>query len=135
MLAETVVRQLEVGDCWEWTGYRNRDDYGVATVSGRQWLVHRYVYTVLVGAIKQGKVLDHLCRNRKCCNPDHLEPVTRGVNTQRGISGLAQRLRTHCPQGHAYAELGRIAPDGRRQCMECRRQWCRKYRQEKRKAA
>ena len=78
--------------CWLWTGalhYRGRagEGYGRKSWKGRNWLAHRLVYTLLVGEIGEGLVLDHVktrCRNRHCVRPDHLEPVTPEENTRRG---------------------------------------------------
>ena len=58
--------------------------YGIVTICGKKYYTHRVAYEELVGPIPDGLVLDHLCRNRRCCNPEHLEPVTDGENTRRG---------------------------------------------------
>jgi hypothetical protein len=79
--------------CWPWQGNLDRDGYGKL---GKR-LAHRVVYSVLVKVVPAGLVLDHLCRNRCCVNPLHLEPVTSLENTLRGIP-----YRTHCPNGHEY---------------------------------
>lgn len=77
--------------CWEWAGSRTVNGYGKMTVGvgpdRRQTVVHRVVYEALVGAVPAGLDLDHLCRNRACANPVHLEPVTRSENLRRGIGG------------------------------------------------
>ncbi|MDB5422566.1 MAG: hypothetical protein JWR59_2513 [Brevundimonas sp.] len=64
--------------------------------------LHREMYIALVGEIPEGLVLDHLCRNRSCINVEHMQPVTSGVNTRRGIN--SNRLKTHCKHGHEYTE-------------------------------
>ena len=69
--------------CWLWQGELNRNGYGRVWFMGVRYMVHRIVWTVLRGPIEDGLVLDHLCRNRACCNPDHLEPVTVRENTLR----------------------------------------------------
>jgi hypothetical protein len=74
----------ELGQCWIWTASCTKDGYGEFRHDGGK-LAHRYAYRLLVGAIPPLRVLDHLCRVRCCVNPHHLEPVTRRMNTQRGI--------------------------------------------------
>ena len=70
------VEKTEHG-CWVWLGAKMRNGYGQLVVGGVHYAAHRYAYQELVGAIPAGLDLDHLCRNRACTNPDHLEPVTR----------------------------------------------------------
>ena len=81
-------RKTEHG-CWVWLGAKMRNGYGQLVVGGVHYAAHRYAYQELVGAIPAGLDLDHLCRNRACTNPDHLEPVTRSENLLRGLK------RTH----------------------------------------
>jgi hypothetical protein len=69
--------------CWEWQGAR-REGYGVVGDVQKVIYVHRFVYEHMVAEIPDGLVIDHLCANRACANPEHLEPVTRGINTRRG---------------------------------------------------
>ena len=89
------------GDCWVWTGAINAHGYGAVQALGKLQYVHRVVYQALVGEIHDGLDIDHLCRNLKCCNPDHLEPVTRAVNLQRGWNSNGNKVA--CPQGHSYS--------------------------------
>jgi len=72
-----VDRRAE-GECWEWHGWRNAKGYGMFRPDwkGNARRVHRLAYELLVGSIPPGLALDHLCRNRACVNPSHLEPVT-----------------------------------------------------------
>lgn len=90
----------QASGCWEWAGYVAPKGYGYLGFGGRQVLAHRASYEVFVGAIPEGLQIDHLCRNRACVNPDHLEPVTNFENYKR--SPLSRINRTHCPRGHRY---------------------------------
>lgn len=76
-------RLVERNGCWVWTGAA-RNGYGAVGVGQRVEYVHRWVYEDMVGPIPQGLVLDHLCVNRLCANPDHVDPVTDAVNKARG---------------------------------------------------
>lgn len=80
--------------CWVWVGRKNRNGYGRACWQGKEPVAHRLVYELVVGTIPEGMFLDHLCRNRACCNPEHLEPVTPQVNTLRGNTILFKKVTT-----------------------------------------
>ncbi len=83
--------------CWVWTAYIERAGYGKFHYKGRAERVYRLAYQALVGEIPEGMVIDHVCRNRACCNPEHLEIVTPRENARRGALGV---LYTHCRHGH-----------------------------------
>lgn len=107
--------------CWEWTGRLNTNGYGQTRVGDRRPHAHRVAYELVVGPIPTGLQLDHLCRNRACVRPDHLEPVTQTENVRRGVgfSGLNAR-KTHCIHGHEFTqENTRILVDGGRRCRTC----------------
>lgn len=82
--------------CWIWAGRLNRNGYGRAWHAGAEPVAHRAVYEVLVGDVPAGHLLDHLCRRRACCNPDHVEPVLPRVNVARGEAVLF-RSRSEAP--------------------------------------
>lgn len=87
-------------DCWPWRGALS-NGYGRLRIPGGSVQAHRLAYELLVGPIPADRELDHLCRNTVCCNPAHLEPVTKAENILRGY-GMAARWarRTHCERGH-----------------------------------
>lgn len=112
--------------CWIWTGGKSDQGYGRVNHDGRQSFVHRVVRELLIGPIPKGHVLDHLedvCRSRACCNPEHNEPVTNGVNVLRGDGPTARRARqTQCVHGHAFDEANTWRDKrGFRICRECHR--------------
>ena len=77
--------------CWLVRGWNSGNGYGKVSVGGRSKMAHRVMYELLAGPIPEGLILDHLCRNRACCHPDHLEPVTVKINTHRGSAVLFAR--------------------------------------------
>lgn len=106
--------------CIEWRG-TIRNGYGALSVNGKMRLAHRVAYE-LFAPIPDGLVLDHLCRNRPCINPDHLEPVTVAENNLRGVGCMANYARrTHCPKGHPYDATNTwITKVGARRCRACK---------------
>ena len=125
------------GGCVIFTGGLCRDGYGLVTAANghSNARAHRVSYEHFVGAIPAGHQLDHLCHtedascaggrsclHRRCVNPHHLEPVTAAENVRRGRSASAlNRLKTHCPQGHAYDERNTIRDksNNKRSCRTC----------------
>jgi len=122
------VEKRSADECWPWIGHRNSQGYG-RFYRGEHDTVpaHRLAYELLVGPIADGLVIDHLCRNRACCNPAHMEPVTNGENVRRGIGVTAENARkTHCKHGHEFTpENTYIYPGGtkkgHRECLRCKR--------------
>lgn len=86
--------------CWVWTANTVNGGYGRVRLNGRMILSHRLAYEALSGPIPDGLQLDHLCRNRACCNPEHLEPVTNRENVMRGVRPAQAREQM---RGHAYS--------------------------------
>lgn len=132
-----IAQPVTVDSCWTWTGCTKAKGYGYLKVHGVKVRAHRFAYELLVGPIPAGLVIDHLCRNRACVNPAHLEPVTSRENTLRGQTLAAENFqKSACPQGHALAgENLRVDAAGKRQCKTCRRDWNRQYMQRVRVAA
>lgn len=114
---------IQENACWTWVGSVDGQGYGKLWRDGRLHQAHRVIYQETLGIVPVGYQLDHLCRNRRCVNPAHLEIVTPLVNFLRGESPLAHHARkTHCLRGHlldrnSVQKSGRRA--GRRQCLEC----------------
>jgi hypothetical protein len=132
--------------CWVWTGEKVQGGYGRFSIGGRKFLSHRVAYMARVGPIPTGLDLDHLCRNRACANPAHLEPVTRSENMKRGqnigaagrAASLARRAaQTHCRKGGHPLSGENLHVDGRgfRSCRICIREYQRAYYQRKVRAA
>lgn len=102
----TVVERLakrfviEPSGCWSWTGHRDSWGYGVFSVRGAGRRAHRVVWELTKGKVDVTLQIDHLCRNRACVNPEHLELVTARVNALR--SHMFRTLKTHCKRGHEF---------------------------------
>ena len=113
-------------DCWLWTAALDQGYGRFSVAPGRAARAPRVAYELLVGSIPADRQLDHLCRNRACVNPAHLELVTSRTNTLRGLGRTARNARrTHCPKGHPYSpENTLVSKDGERFCRECRRLAC-----------
>lgn len=127
-----LLRHVEVdreSGCWLWTGA-----VGTGTGYGRFRMgsrvddtvrteqAHRVSYELHVGPIPDGLHLDHLCRVRRCVNPDHLEPVTQAENNRRGVSPIAAFVdATHCIHGHEFTPENTYRTDKGRYCRACRR--------------
>lgn len=113
-------RELE-GHCHVFRGGKAKG-YGAVFKGGNNIPVHRYCWEMELGPIPDGLVVDHLCRNRACCNVDHLRLVTSRINALENNGSPPSRNigKTHCPQGHAYSEENTYRyPSGSRMCRAC----------------
>ena len=99
--AARIARDPVYG-CWIWTGPIDRDGYGTSWGKDGPRRAHLVAYRELVGPVPAGRVLDHLCRRRACCRPEHLEPVTHAENDMRRVWRYRAR-RTTCPNGHTLS--------------------------------
>ena len=124
---ELFAQKISVSSdgCWIWTA-ATRKGYGLFSLgTGRNVQAHRVSYIIARGPVPPGLVLDHLCRNRACVNPDHLEAVPELTNSSRGLKG---ELLTHCKNGHAltgpnlYSTAYDQARPGQRRCKACARE-------------
>lgn len=114
--------------CWIWLGGTGRG-YGIIRVNTHKQIgAHVYSYLLYKGDVPENMELDHLCRNRLCVNPDHLEAVTHKVNVERGISEVGKNSqKTHCPHGHEYNEQNTLTISGKRYCRTCANKRRKKY--------
>lgn len=123
--------QNQANGCWIWVGLKNPQGYGRVSRYARDsvkknFSIHRVAYEAIKGPIQAGMVIDHLCRNKACCNPEHLEAVTSRENILRGVGASALNAKkTHCINGHEFSIQNTLVRKNgsnlRRVCRQCRR--------------
>lgn len=114
--------------CWEWQHGLNNKGYGMIQYRMKPFPVHRLVYQIIVEFVPDNLHCDHLCRNPRCVNPAHIEPVTPGENMMRGTSVQAKNAKkTHCKRGHPLSGDNLLLRRDGRECRECKRHHSREY--------
>ncbi len=121
-MAEHLAAFADTKGCWEWAGRIDKWGYGRVSYRGAfGFLAHRAAYIETNGSIPDGMTIDHLCRNRRCINPDHMEPVSNKVNILRGESWSARNARkTQCKRGHDLTPGNVYVWRNMRHCNQCR---------------
>jgi hypothetical protein len=121
----------KITGCWNWTGNLNQTGYGRIRYLGNKVLVHRLMYSWIMAKplsktiSRNNLILDHICNNKKCCNPKHLRLTTHKINMLRGNGPSAREARqTHCKRGHLLPIKKNSS--GRRFCQICNTMWARK---------
>lgn len=119
--------------CVEWQGPVDRDGYGRIRFGGCSTHAHRVAWELANGPVPDGLQIDHLCRNKVCCNPEHLDTVTMQENVRRGrLARGAAQYATHCKHGHAFTPENTYRRAGRRSCRACNAAAVRRYQLRKR---
>ena len=117
--------------CWIWRGAISGSGYGAFYLRGKMYQAHRVSVRADGYSVPTWGVIDHLCRNRKCVNPEHLRTVLRGTNIFENSEALAciNSQKTHCPKGHPYSGENLVSRlSGRRGCRICRGEYHRRKR-------
>lgn len=117
-----IIEINNIDECWIWSGVKDSTNYGLHWNGKNHLRVHRILYQLFNGKLEEHLIVDHKCRNRLCCNPDHLRQVTYSINSrENSISEPAKNAaKTHCPKKHEYnKENTYLDPSNRRHCKVC----------------
>lgn len=130
-----AVRNRKTG-CWDWLGDMNQKGYGRLFYNGKKHSAHRVSFEMFNGPISEDLEIDHVCENRKCVNPAHLQQITHRQNIRNGRLMKSRRIpKTHCPQGHPYQGDNVLWTRGGYQyCRQCRRDYDKRIYWEKKDA-
>jgi hypothetical protein len=115
---------VDTNGCWIWTASKLKSGYGIFTDTNRRSVsAHKWSYIHFNGAVPDGFVIDHICRQTSCVNPAHLQAITQSENVKRSLAIQARGARTHCANGHEYtpANTAKVAGRRGRICLACRR--------------
>lgn len=112
--------EISSNNCWNWCGPLNKGGYGLSSIDGKRTLAHRAFWLFDQGPIPDGMDLDHLCRNRNCINPAHMEIVTRSVNLRRGFEARGCK-NGHPFNGDDFSIVNRSDGSTERRCKICHR--------------
>lgn len=130
-LSRFYSKVKKTNNCWIWTSKKHVRGYGLFNIKGVSYRAHRIAFQLSGSVLDPRMVLDHLCKNTSCVNPEHLEEVTHAENTMRGISFTAlNSKKTQCPKGHEY---DRVDYRGRRCCSVCTKKIQREWQRNRRK--
>ncbi len=128
----TRIKVDDISNCWLWTGSMSSTGYGIACFNREYYRAHRISYFMFNGKISQDLVIDHMCRNKQCVNPDHLREVTQEINSLENNSSpfFENSKKTHCKRGHGLfgENLNIRYTNGkiRRECVFCSKESKRK---------
>ena len=138
ILNQRLWAKVEKTDsCWNWIADKDSSGYGRLWYTPKRWLLaHRTAYELTKGTIPQDFTIDHLCRNKRCVNPDHLEAVTHRENVLRGIGPTAMNhKKEYCKNGHLLSSDNLVVwllKVGYRGCLKCTRDYGRLYMRKRR---